>query len=296
MLLAALLGFGLLFVLPVVMLGWSLHDPDYEAQQAHLARGRELGEQGRWQEAIKEYRAALGYGDEVYAMLGVARCKDHLGDYPAALEMFGNAIDRNPGWYQPYMERAHCIERNEGAAAVAAWYAELERREGDVVKYRYLLGSHHMECGRPAEALPHLLHVVDLILERQRVTFTEDDQLAPAARIAEMEQNDLADLWPDVTEVAQCYLRTGQPDLAWRWAARGVSLHQHLCRSKGYCSPEQIEAGDTSCRLLRARIHMDRREWDAAERELRHAQAFDDLWSKNRCAEFAEELASRRGQ
>ncbi len=268
------------------------HDPVDQEQQLHFERGRELSREHRWQEAHAEYQAALKLRDNVYGVLGIAGCTDRLGDYPGALALYDRAIGMNVDWYQPYRERAYCIERNEGPPAVASWYAELEQREGDVAKYRYLLGSHHMELGRPAAALPDLLAALDEIMRRQRVTFTRAEQLAPPERIAEMKQNDLADLWPHLTYIAECYLNTSQPDEAYRWATRGVSLHQHISRRKGYCSPAEIEAGDAACRLLRARIHMNRNEWDAAERELAYAEAADD--SPNRCAEFARELQQRR--
>ncbi len=290
------LGVGFLLMGPMLFLGWSMHDPVFEEQRLHLKRGYELSKEQRWEDARSEFQVALDLRDDVEGVLGLALCTDHVGDYQGALALYDRAIRVNPEWYQPYMERAECIERNEGPAAVAAWYAELEQRDQDAVKYRYLLGHHHMERGRPSEALVHLHAALDAVMQRQRVTFTDDDQLAPLARIAEMEQNDLADLWPDVTYIAQCYLKTGRSDEAYRWATRGVSLHQHLNRCQSYNSSAQIEAGDTQCRLLRARIHMDREEWGAAERELAHARTFDDGSSERRCANFARELAQRRGQ
>lgn len=285
-----------LLLAPLLLLGWAMSDPVYEQQQRHLERGRARLKEERFAAARAEFEASLALRTDVYGVLGVARCTDRLGDYRSALTHFDRAIAMSPGWYQPYMERADCIERNEDAAAVTAWYSELEQREGDIATFRYLLGYHHMQHGRPSEALPALRTALDAVMARQRVRFDDDEQLGPASRIAAMEQNDLADLWPKPTYIAECYLAAEQLEEAYRWATRGVSLHQHLERSKGYSSPARIDAGDTDCRLLRARIHMERAEWAAAEEELAHARAFTDTWSARRCTEFAGELAERRAR
>lgn len=280
---------------PICAFGWgAFHDMDHDAAERHFEKAREFKKQGKWVEARTEYEAAFALHDGTYYLLGIAECCDRLGEYDRAIELYDRSIARSNGWYQPYFDKASCIERNHGEDAVNAWYGELEQKEGDVAKYRYLLANHHMDHGRPGKALPCFHQALALTMRTQRVEFTDDDELAPLERIRVMEQNDLASMWPTVTYIAQCYYRTGDKDKAYRWATRGVSLHQHLCRVTGYCTAAQIEAGDTACRLLRARIHMDRREWDAAQAEIGHAKSFDDLWSENRCDEAQRSLDRSR--
>ncbi len=182
------------------------------------------------------------------------------------------------------------MERQEGAAAVVRWFESLERSEPPTDKYQYLLGSHDMDHGRPHDAIPRFTRAIEFVLHKHGVAFDDALELSPMERVEQLIQNELADLWPDVTYLSKCYERIGELDTAYAWATRGVSLHRHINQRKGYCSLAQIEAGDTACRILRARVHIARAEWDAAEREITHAATFEDGWSKNRVSEAREHL------
>jgi hypothetical protein len=48
----------------------------------------------------------------------------------------------------------------------------------------------------------------------------------------------------------------------------GVSIGQQLKRCSGYSKPKEIEARDCDCRLLRAQVYFDRREFDRVQVEL----------------------------
>jgi len=86
------------------------------------------------------------------------------------------------------------------------------------------------------------------------------------------QNNDYAELWLTLEYLADCLYRTGAADEALRTATMGVSIGQQLNRCKGYYSDTEVAAGDVGCRLIRARIHLDREQWDEAEKDLRLAR------------------------
>ena len=98
--------------------------------------------------------------------------------------------------------------------------------------------------------------------------------------------------------MAESLLQTGHRDEAMKYATMGVAIGQQLNRCKGYYDKVQVEAGSVDCRLIRARVRMDERRWQAAEKEIRLAKTLSQRSSYkgwiNAVAAIESELASRR--
>jgi hypothetical protein len=92
--------------------------------------------------------------------------------------------------------------------------------------------------------------------------------------------------------------RAGGPADTLRYATLGVAIGQQLNRCKGYYGATEVEAGEVDCRLIRARVFLDRFQWDSAEKVLLLARALTErsgyMGWKQRLASLEAELRAGR--
>ncbi len=267
--------------------------PETIQARGHFERGDELRKAGDHRAALAEYESSYSLDKDIYTLLAIANSEGALGAHEKAVAHFDEAIVMGKGWYQPFHDKARYLERAQGIEAAVAWFEGLDQSEGDPRKYQYLIGSLHMDAGRPALAIPRFEAALQAAMNERGISFDEDQGII-IQNEEHIGQNKLASLWPMPTYLARCWLHLGGNEKSYQYATMGISLHQRINTHKGYCSPEQIEAGISACRILRARVHMAQKELDAAQAELDHAATFEDGWSETRTAAAQTELDALR--
>lgn len=230
--------------------------------------GRELLKQGNYSAALEELRAAVSLGyDNSFLRLDLAKCLEGLDRLDEADAAFDVAIG-DGHWWPPYTEKAEFVRRRDGTDAANAWLAGLDQDKTDP-KFAYLQANfRHRSCGDPAGAVPFYEEAVRRASARHGFRFDAEGWLVLDEATLQKQNNDYADLWPTLEELARCRLSTEDVEGALRAATMGVAIGQQLNRCKGYYDAPEIEAGDVSCRALRARALTQLGRLDDAEREL----------------------------
>ena len=263
-------------------------------------RGRELLKQRDFSAALAELQAAVGLGyDNSFLRLDLAKCLEGLDRLDEADAAFDVAIG-DGHWWPPYTEKAEFLRRRDGADAANAWLAQLDQDKTDP-KFAYLQASfRHESCGDPAGAIPFYEEAVRRASARHGFVFDAEGWLVLDEATLHKKNNDYADLWPTLEQLARCRLSTEDVEGALTAATMGVAIGQQLNRCKGYYGAAEVEAGDVSCRVLRARAMIRRGGLDDAARELALARPLAE-WSgySGYAAELqgaARELARARGR
>ncbi len=230
--------------------------------------GRELLKQGNYSAALEELRAAVSLGyDNSFLRLDLAKCLEGLDRLDEADAAFDVAIG-DGHWWPPYTEKAEFVRRRDGTDAANAWLAGLDQDKTDP-KFAYLQANfRHRSCGDPAGAVPFYEEAVRRASARHGFRFDAEGWLVLDEATLQKQNNDYADLWPTLEELARCRLSTEDVEGALRAATMGVAIGQQLNRCKGYYDAPEIEAGDVSCRALRARALTQLGRLDDAEHEL----------------------------
>lgn len=257
---------SLLPLLPVVALGAWLRS---NADDPHGRRGRELLAQEHYAEALAELRQAP---DDIFVRLDVAICLGHVGKDDEALAAFDRAIG-DGAWWPPYGEKAHFLHRRRGLDAAVDWLEGLAAAQPAAHEFPYLLGSFLMEAGETARAVPAYERAVELAARAHGFHFDAEGRLLLDAATLAHENNDFADLWPTLEELAACQFALGRFDAAMRTATMTITVGQQLNRCKGYYQPAEVEAGSVPGRLIAARVYIQRGAFAAAEVELAQAAA-----------------------
>lgn len=263
-LLATVLLAPFLPLLPVALLVWSQR---CTADDPHYPRASELLAQEHYAEALAELRQAP---DGIFVRLDVAICLGHVGSEPEALAAFDRAIG-DGAWWPPYGEKAHFLRRSRGLDAAVDWLEQLAASQPAAHKFPYLLGSFLMEAGETAMAVPAYERAVALAAREHGFRFDAEGRLLVDAATLAHENNDFADLWPTLEELAACQFALGRLDAAMRTATMTITVGQQLNRCKGYYQPAEVEAGSVPGRLIAARVHIQRGTFAAAEVELAQA-------------------------
>ena len=207
---------------------------------------------------------------EIYTWLEIAKYEEMSGNYQDALTSIDKAIG-NGRWWPPYIEKAHCIARNEGYEKAVAWFNDLIKESTEDPKYYYLLGQFNMERGKYQASIEPFTKSIDLNCEKHGFRFDENHWLILDEETLKKESNDFASLWPKLEYLSQGYFNIDDYENAWKYATMGVSIGQQLNRCKGYYNQAEIDAGDVDCRLIRAYVHMHKQQWEKAEEEIEKA-------------------------
>lgn len=134
-----------------------------DASAASLARGRDLREAGRFQEALDEFDLALSTSQDPGAVhLEIARTHLALRDLTAALDSLQVAVTLNPGKGEAWMQLGHVLSRldrdQEAVEAFREALAELPL-EGMLEAQMQLANCLHA-CGRRDQALEVVVHAL----------------------------------------------------------------------------------------------------------------------------------------
>jgi tetratricopeptide (TPR) repeat protein len=278
--------------------GRGLWGSEEHARVRHLEAAQRLRSEGDHAAALSELRAVIAAGGEnPQVWIDVGRCHEQLGQWDEALAAYDTAIG-DGGWYQPYHDRARCLRRARGLEAAVEWLRGLAEESPEDHKFPHILGSFLRECGKYERAIPPLQRAVDLVSARHAFRFEADGWLILDDETLARSNNDYADLWPTLEYLAACQYAEKDADAALRTATMGVSIGQQINRCKGYYDATEVEAGDAACRIWRARILMDREDWDLARSELALARALTEHSGYrprlDEIADLEDRLKSRR--
>ena len=246
--------------------------PDPAAERS--AEARELREAGRYEEAIGAYEEALALGgDEAFAWMGIAECHQALGRKDEAYAAYDAALEDSLYW--PAVDRLHCVAYFEGLDAAVAWFERDARLSRDTVRGNQILGTFLGAEGALDEAAIAHGDAYEIANREAGVRFDLNGALVNPAAL-ERAGNALAnDLHSAAEALAKIRCAQGLDDEAFLWATRGVVLAGRVKRTLRYYGPRAQQAGCADCRLVRARVLVERREFGAARVEL----AFVDFLS-----------------
>jgi tetratricopeptide (TPR) repeat protein len=229
--------------------------------------------ESRFSEAEAEFRRAIATCDsEPQFLLDLGECLEKQDRLDEALQVYDQAIG-DGGWWPPYLSRAACTERRSGVRAAVAWLESVVPQSPTDRTLPYLIAWFHDEADRPTEAIPFYEKAVEIVCKNHGFRFDLEGWLVLDEASRTKQASDYTDLWPELEQLAECYLKTGQLDLALRTATMGVAAAQQYDRDKDYLPRERIEAGSVPCRLVRARVFLARGRTQEAVSEVRSARA-----------------------
>ena len=282
-------------------LGPKYYDNEHYLRALHYERARQP------EAAIKEWKALDADGWREIATRPLAEALARERRFEEALEV----IDRNGSnvsWGEYIDLRTHLLEQWKGVDSAVAWLKELDAKDPTSPFWAEQLGVFHLDAGRPREALEPLLESVRRACALHGYRFDDRDELvdyqpAPSSD-AEHEaratwHNDIADLWPALQNLATAYEELDDDESAYKWATRDVSMARILNEQKGYLDPDEVEAGSSLGRLVRARVLTRRGELELATTELDRAERTrgDAYYYRNQIALARERIAElRRGK
>lgn len=250
-------------------------DAESDREDLKAAAERAL-ESGRHAEALEKLETLVKAGGaDAYVWLDIGKCRERLGRWEAALEAYDKAIG-DGRWWPPYTERARCLANWKGLDAAVEWLEGLAAATPDDHKYPRILGGLLMEEGEIEAAIEQFLEVVRIVTARHGFRFDAEGWLIVDEDVLAKENNDFADYWPTLEDLATCLYELDDTERALRHATMGVAIGQQLNRCKGYYDDVEIEAGDVDCRLVRARLFLQERRLDDAEKEIRLAGVLAD--------------------
>lgn len=248
---------------------WQQEDP---ARDAHLEAAAKLRREGRHREAIGEYEAALAAGaDKRDACEQLGNCQLALGEHAAALTSFEQAIAAG-ATYEAWRGKARCLWRLRGQAEAIAFVRSLQPalELHDIERW---VGELCERMGEADLAIEHYERSIDLVVKEHAFRFDAEGWLQVDAAVLAKENNDFADLWPTLEDVAALHLRAGADGKALRFATMAVAIGQQLNRCKGYYNATEVTAGSVEGRVLRGRVFCRLRRLDDAATEERLARA-----------------------
>ncbi|MCA8965402.1 MAG: hypothetical protein H6838_05390 [Planctomycetes bacterium] len=294
-----------LFSMPVVGMytlfdGFDLgHDLEHDAALAEYWRGHEEFDAGHHLAAIPHYEVWRQYlrqrgSDDSEVTGSIAGCLWRGGRHDEALREFDASLARNPRWYV-CVEKAHCLAQQDPAAALDWLRSQPLPPE---VRSR-AVADFHRQRGNYAAAIAAL---EDQLRQLDAAShFDAEGHLRGFGLPLPTERhNQLASLIEPFEHLAECRFRNGEIDRAEAAARRGLAASQRMLESKGYYEPEQERAGSVPCRLLLARIAMERRAWPLAAEHARLAQLLADRGSytphQDAARAVVAEVAQRQGR
>jgi tetratricopeptide (TPR) repeat protein len=253
-------------------------DPEWIVHEEAAER---LKEEGKYEEAIREFLVALEKGsDPSWTWLDIGDCLEKLGRWEEALEAFDKAVAHRGKWWA-YTRKAHFLSRYRGLEAAVFWLESLAKAHPTDLQYPYLTGSFLAEAREYRKAIPYYERAIEIANTKHRFQFDNEGWLV-LSETTLGKRNDYCDLWPTLEEVAKCCYNVKDYNAAFRYATMGVAIGQQIERCKGWRNEAQVEAGDADCRLVRARVLITRRQWTEAEREIEHAKNCAEDASRNR--------------
>lgn len=273
----AALAVVVLCVAPIGLL-WRVltFTPNYELVE--LADGHSMA--GRYAKALEAYEEVYArdpaYGDPpYYACLGVAECREKLGDTSGALEAVDTAIAGGARWHA-FQIKARLLERTRGQAAAIAFFDSMIKRDPPDSSLLQMLGDFHTEAGREEKGASAYLRAIKVANDTHGFTYDAQGWLIESEATRNKENDDFASLSHPLERASNVLLRLSRDDEALVYATMGVSIGQELKRLAGYYSPEELEAGDADCRVTRAFVFMRRGELKQAAAEIKHARVIAD--------------------
>ncbi len=267
------------FVAPVCMLGFALScrdDPELDAALDRYFQGHELFDEGRYAEAAEHYRAWKDYEDahdedssEVTGLIGHAL--DLAGRTQEAKELIDASLAIEKRWYV-CLYKAHFLARHESDESALAWLNEAQLPDASRAR---AIASFYRERGRYADAIPVLKDLLEQVEGRR---FLVDGAIRVPPVIDTATHNQISSLLDPLQDLAENHLQVRDFDAADKYAQLGITVGQILNRDATYAGDKYVEAGDVRCRIVRARVLMQRGEWDASGEEIGFAKAIAD-WS-----------------
>lgn len=270
------------------------HDENPAADEG-LAAAHKLREARDHRAAIAQYEKALAAGaDRKEAWTCIGECRLALADFAAARQAFDEALAAGATW-DARRGKARAIGLLDGEAAAAAFLRTLELEPHDFERW---LGELCRELGKVESAIAHYEKSVELASTKHAFVFDAEGWLTVDEATRKKENNDFADLWPTLEDVAELCFRQGDDRKAMRFATMGVAIGQQLNRCKGYYDATEIAAGDVDCRVLRGRLLCKQGRLDDAETEERLARTLANRSGytgyQQRLQVLREEIAARR--
>jgi tetratricopeptide (TPR) repeat protein len=253
---------------------------------AHWQLAEEFERQRKFPEAIAEFKLSLRGDDyapaDAATWLRIARCHDAAGDYPAALAAFDRSVlnggDGPRVWN--YFEKAQCMAKHESLdKAVAMLEAIIAAAPDDIERYRVLAELEYVS-GRFARATATLERGTARFEKRAKIRFDGAGAVIwESQRVRESTSylEDAQTLRFGYGRLAAFYFAAGNPDQVLRICARVLSIAREIMHyPPGSHSSAEIEAGDSSCRIIRANVFLVRGSMGAVTVELDHVKTLLD--------------------
>jgi tetratricopeptide (TPR) repeat protein len=268
------LGLLALPLAPICALGWARwadDDPELDAAHARYLQGERLDDEGRYAEAAEHYRAYVEHTGSTDATALLGYTLHRAGRSAEGEALIDAAFARRPrAHYATY--KAHVVVARGGADAALAWLANAAL---DPAARLEATADFHRQRNEHAAAIPLLRELLAL---HSGARFASADPLRLPDTIDDVTQGALASSMPVLPDLAECELKTAAFDDADRSAALGVAVGQVLHRDATYAGADYLAAGDVRCRVVRARVAIERAQWAEAEEHLRLARAMAS-WS-----------------
>lgn len=254
------------------------------ASESHWRQAERFEQQGKFTEAIAEFKATLGnVQEDANVWIRIGRCYEKLKQHKAALQAFDKAIRLAPSGLagrNALIAKAVFIARREGTEKAAAVFHDVPERCAEDLEPCLDLGLAHMTGGHPAAAVEVLEQGVQAFITLKEIRFDDGHFVLDEPRVKSggpywLSVNRLAVTLPTLANYCSA---VEDYDKAFKYASMGLSAYQSI---KGYLKdrydPAIIEAGDFHCRLTRGQVFMQRSSFEEAKHELDEAKILVDV-------------------
>jgi tetratricopeptide (TPR) repeat protein len=245
---------------------WREVDPARDDDLA-AARKRQLDDDHAG--ALELYEKAIAAGhDRADTWTQVGTCRLELGDDAGALAAFDRAIAGGETW-EARRGKACALWRRDGEVAAVAFLKTLELEPHEAERWHGELCRQHSQLDN---AIVHYEQSVALASAKHAFRFDAEGWLLVDEATMQKENNDFADLWPTLEDIASLHFLRGNDAPAMRFATMGIAIGQQLNRCRGYYDATEVKAGDVDCRVLRGRLFCKQGKLVEAETEERFAR------------------------
>lgn len=256
---------------------------------AHWTTAERLEEQGKYTEAIAEFRASINGGDnDRFAWFRIGRCYESMDQCRPAIEAYDESLrldTSNDSRRGTLITKAHCVAKLEGPAKAAQVFGNEKPDCSKSLEPCMDLAVVHSGTGNFAEAVKGLEEGIRAFIAYNELKFDGPQFVFDEPRVKRSEKyfSAVQELGRGLSTLAMYSIRADNCDKAFQFATMALSVdhawmgHLNDRFDKDRFDLAVIEAGDFDARLVLSKVYAKEGKFDEAKREVDQAKILIDV-------------------